>query len=308
MTKLELAICEAENNGEIDLDTRDIMLGILNESTAQARQVKKLDDASRKLLRQLESTQKELKHVQVYGTHDEIVKVKEKLNKIWQAINTTDKKYPKVDPNGYAASSQRLGKDASGSLSTYRDHPIIHRRLKSHFDVDVEIGKNSAASNPWRGNSEREPEIKGKYKTTNGLKESVLNESTAYTRKVTSMEKRMNGLYGKLTTLEKMRKACSSDEDAEKIATLDKRIEDLKNQIYTIRRDQHKLDPTFSALTAYSSGKNAAKCISDMKKYKKDPATSAMADRLRRDANFWANIGHSHSKGNLWRNDSVETE
>ena len=34
MTKLELMICEAENNGEIDLDTRDIMLGILNESTA----------------------------------------------------------------------------------------------------------------------------------------------------------------------------------------------------------------------------------------------------------------------------------
>ena len=77
MTKLELAICEAENNGEIDLDTRDMMLSILNESTAQARQVKKLDDASRKLLRQLESTQKELKHVQVYGTHDEIVKVNE---------------------------------------------------------------------------------------------------------------------------------------------------------------------------------------------------------------------------------------
>ena len=37
MTKLELAICEAENNGEIDLDTRDMMLGILTESTAQAR-------------------------------------------------------------------------------------------------------------------------------------------------------------------------------------------------------------------------------------------------------------------------------
>ena len=37
MTNLELMICEAENSGEIDLDTRDIMLSILNESTAQAR-------------------------------------------------------------------------------------------------------------------------------------------------------------------------------------------------------------------------------------------------------------------------------
>ena len=36
MTKLELAICEAENNGEIDLDTRDIMLNVLNESTLKA--------------------------------------------------------------------------------------------------------------------------------------------------------------------------------------------------------------------------------------------------------------------------------
>ena len=35
-------ICEAENNGEIDIDTRDIMLSILNKSTVQARNTKKL--------------------------------------------------------------------------------------------------------------------------------------------------------------------------------------------------------------------------------------------------------------------------
>ena len=42
MSFLELAICEAENAGEIDLDTRDMMLGILNESTAQARRSEQL--------------------------------------------------------------------------------------------------------------------------------------------------------------------------------------------------------------------------------------------------------------------------
>ena len=42
MTNLELAICEAENSGEIDLDTRDMMLNVLNESTGQQRQVEKL--------------------------------------------------------------------------------------------------------------------------------------------------------------------------------------------------------------------------------------------------------------------------
>ena len=31
MTKLELMICEAENNGEIDLDTRDQLLSVLTE-------------------------------------------------------------------------------------------------------------------------------------------------------------------------------------------------------------------------------------------------------------------------------------
>ena len=32
MTRLELAICEAENNGDIDIYTRDMMLDIINES------------------------------------------------------------------------------------------------------------------------------------------------------------------------------------------------------------------------------------------------------------------------------------
>lgn len=38
MTNLELMICEAENAGEIDLNTRDTMLGILNEATRQAKE------------------------------------------------------------------------------------------------------------------------------------------------------------------------------------------------------------------------------------------------------------------------------
>ena len=48
MTNLELMICEAENAGEIDLDTRDTMLGILNESTAQYRARHKADEENHK--------------------------------------------------------------------------------------------------------------------------------------------------------------------------------------------------------------------------------------------------------------------
>ena len=43
MTNLELMICEAENSGEIDLDTRDVMLGILNEATRQAKESRIFD-------------------------------------------------------------------------------------------------------------------------------------------------------------------------------------------------------------------------------------------------------------------------
>ena len=56
MTDLELAICEAENNGEIDLDTRDIMLGILNESGRDYDpKVKDAGDKKYDLLKKIEA-------------------------------------------------------------------------------------------------------------------------------------------------------------------------------------------------------------------------------------------------------------
>ena len=44
MTDLEYIICEAESAGEIDLDTRDELLGTLYESISLQRNQKKLDD------------------------------------------------------------------------------------------------------------------------------------------------------------------------------------------------------------------------------------------------------------------------
>ena len=49
MTNLELVICEAENAGEIDLDTRDILLGILNESTALSTNTDRRDEELKKI-------------------------------------------------------------------------------------------------------------------------------------------------------------------------------------------------------------------------------------------------------------------
>ena len=62
MTKLELAICEAENSGEIDLDTRDMMLSVLTEGqgTAQYRAAKRVgdeEDKIREILKEEETCQ-----------------------------------------------------------------------------------------------------------------------------------------------------------------------------------------------------------------------------------------------------------
>ena len=43
MTELEYMICESERCGEIDLDTRDELLGILYESTSLQRNQQKMD-------------------------------------------------------------------------------------------------------------------------------------------------------------------------------------------------------------------------------------------------------------------------
>ena len=70
-----------------------------------------------------------------------------------------------IDPKERAFDALNSGRDAS----YWRDDG------KGIMD-DRKEGKKIASKNPWRGNSKREPEVKGKYKTTNGLKESVLEE------------------------------------------------------------------------------------------------------------------------------------
>ena len=132
----------------------------------------------------------------------------------------------------------------------------------------------------------------------------IINESTAQSRRVSRMEEKMNKLMEKMTALEKMRKKYIADGDNSKVDIVDKQIDKLRFQLNTIRRDQHKIDPTYSALASYSSGKSAAKAIADMKKYKNDPSTRGTAERLRDDANFWANVGHAHAKENPLRGNS----
>ena len=182
MTKLELAICEAENNGEIDLDTRDIMLNVLNDSTGQQRQVEKLhSEIKRKeaLISKLNDIKKRSRKEDCGASAiRERRRVDEKTKQLQNEIDNLYKKIQKIDPhNSYM--SKLLGNRAANELSNplygsdpemreYFASPDIRKgkKYKQEYQKESKLGRN-------KGVDAKTP---GRYKTTNGLKESVLEE------------------------------------------------------------------------------------------------------------------------------------
>ena len=164
MTKLELMICEAENAGEIDLDTRDMMLGILNESTAQYRAAQRLE----KEILALKDKHTEMENLRrkfdKEGNKRMVKAIDEKIKKNEQKHNELIDRIREIDPNGLARETKRVGSwVASGQSGDDTPH-------------DMNYGKRIKQQNPWRGNSGRNDREPGRYKTTSGLKESVLEE------------------------------------------------------------------------------------------------------------------------------------
>ena len=168
MTNLELMICEAENAGEIDLDTRDMMLGILNESTAQYRAVERIDDEIGKIKEKIDRLKKIAQSYADQGNTRMCTATKQKIATLANEIMKLEAKKDKIDPYGHANSSKEFGSEAGRNKAVEGD---TERTLKSKMR-----GSLAAGMNEWRGNSKRPPEQKGRFKTTNGLKESVLEE------------------------------------------------------------------------------------------------------------------------------------
>ena len=166
MTNLELAICEAENAGEIDLDTRDMMLDVLNESTAQAKTVEKVRKEMRDLhdkeLRLLEMKKK----FEAEGNEKMAKAAEDKAREINDKRCELFVKREKIDPKHLAGGASVAGKRAA----RYKE------RNNTMYDYELRTGKESVSKNPWRGNSKRKERKPGRYKTTSGLKESVLEE------------------------------------------------------------------------------------------------------------------------------------
>ena len=76
-------------------------------------------------------------------------------------------KKKKIDPKDLAGDALLSGKRAA----RYKE-----RNNNNAYDYELRTGKESVSKNPWRGNSKREEKESGRYKTTSGLKESVLEE------------------------------------------------------------------------------------------------------------------------------------
>ena len=166
MTKLELMICEAENAGEIDLDTRDMMLSVLTEGqgTAQYRAAQRLE----KEILALKDRHTEMENLRrkfdKEGNKRMVKAIDEKIKKNEQKHNELIDRIRETDPNGLAREVKSIG---SWIASGQSGDDMVH---------DMDYGKRRKQQNPWRGNSGRNDREPGRYKTTSGLKESVLEE------------------------------------------------------------------------------------------------------------------------------------
>ena len=167
MTKLELRICEAENMGEIDLDTRDMMLNVIGESTAQVRQAVKIDKQINEVYDKIQNLKNLRYKFKREGNQRMVDETDKKIKKLEKEEQELYKRRDRIDPGRHASVAKYLAQIAS-THNAKSDHVLR--------DGFIDRGRASAKKNPWRGNSKREEREPGMYKTTNGLKESVLEE------------------------------------------------------------------------------------------------------------------------------------
>ena len=171
MTNLELMICEAENNGEMDLDTRDMMLSILNESTAEAREAERIHKEIKNKEELISKFEDIIKKTRKEDNVHERIKIKraaqEKIDKLRKEIDQLKQKSWKYS-DAYLRkmhgdnAARMLKSDLYGSSKDDRE-----------YWAGMEISKGMKRKKHKNNTKERTP---GRYKTCDGLKESVLEE------------------------------------------------------------------------------------------------------------------------------------
>ena len=133
MTKLELMICEAENNGEIDLDTRDMMLSILNESTAQARRSSELSKKVGAIWDKIDELENQQWKYKKLGNESMAKSLEYQIEKLEKEADRLCEKRAGVDPGLKARNARYYGRNKK-----------------------IEKGKENASENKWRGNNVKE--------------------------------------------------------------------------------------------------------------------------------------------------------
>ena len=173
MTNLELAICEAENSGEIDLDTRDMMLGILTEATRQAKESEKFNIRYIKPLyrkkhilenreRELEGKIYTMKRDKIYKKVDEdeldrlekeLQDVREKLKQCGEEIKKVEEKRDKIDECGkyaFALSNGRMeAKRRAGNSRAIALNKVIDKDIMPVYNKELSIVDNNWAGLPF---------------------------------------------------------------------------------------------------------------------------------------------------------------
>lgn len=194
--EIKLSIYESFDNGEIDEMEKDILLerleekeiedesitleeamdeisSYLSESTAQARKAnetkKKIDTIYDEInkLKKLQQKYQDDKNFKM--AKDALVKVK----KLEKEKDTLINKLHRIDPDFKASDGLEDGRKAAFMKKKHGENKSYS--AMRDFDEYRDSGQRAVNKNRWRGNSERKEEVKGRYKTTNGLKESVDN-------------------------------------------------------------------------------------------------------------------------------------
>ena len=173
LEKLEERYNEEDNNEDITLEEAlDTISSYLYEATAQAKQVEKLRNEYWKLndeIKKLEELQSKFRYD---GNYKMIQNIRKKImNKEEKKSNITEKIH-KIDPDDYAITSKSIG-DGYAKTKALSRKDGIPRSYGTSTAERLAEAKNAVRSNPWRGNSKRTEREPGRYKTTNGLKESV---------------------------------------------------------------------------------------------------------------------------------------
>lgn len=163
MTRLEYEICEACNNGEIDIDTRDLMLDIMESTSLQRNAKKKIDEIEK---RQAEIRQKLKQYHRLLMTETNDDRKKKHYEMIDKLANEDD---ILEDERGkyYAIYRSKLRGDSAGQFKNSTDEIT-----RSFSNVDIEQGKKAKEKTRRRYYSKGEDKL-AERKAGRYAKESV---------------------------------------------------------------------------------------------------------------------------------------